>query len=200
MSADDKPIFYGDHCDVCQVTNTNLAHGRLPNGDMTARCEKHFEGMSCIEAISLCVEAPSVLKKAKASGALPKGPMKWHARDDSPDIDRDWFAAHPQRTHRIRPPTEAEKFGDLKLKDLDLDVSAMIVVRQIEPGIRVRVAFNEDAWAYFIALAPADRPWDDDDYLHRVFDVITNNKDGLLPVVSSFEELEEQDRFPASNV
>ena len=50
--------------------------------------------------------------------------------DDAASInDRDWFTANPTRSHRLRRslPGEPE--------------SSVVVVRQIEPGLRVRLGF-----------------------------------------------------------
>src|SRR5262245_43887982 len=48
--------------------------------------------------------------------------------------DRRWFASHPRRTHRIRPPGIGERQA---MRDYPA-MRPFIVVRQVQPGVRIR--------------------------------------------------------------
>ena len=52
--------------------------------------------------------------------------------------DRDWFARHHGRNHRIRKPIGAEQ----QLYNPPCGFTSMVVVKQTEPGARVRVPFG----------------------------------------------------------
>jgi hypothetical protein len=49
--------------------------------------------------------------------------------------DRRWFAAHPYRAHRIRPPGIGER---QTMRGQHPGTKMFVVVRQVEPGVRVR--------------------------------------------------------------
>jgi hypothetical protein len=55
---------------------------------------------------------------------------------DQSDLDADWFTAHPDRHHLVRRKVEGEI-------PPHLDWGAKwIAVKQIEPGVRIRLPFN----------------------------------------------------------
>jgi hypothetical protein len=59
------------------------------------------------------------------------------ALKDQSDRDADWLAAHPGRDHRVRRKTEGEFPAHI-----DSDHWKWVVVRQVEPGMRLRLTFN----------------------------------------------------------
>jgi hypothetical protein len=63
------------------------------------------------------------------------------AMDAVSDDDRAWFAASPDRSYRLRPISEPERAIGNKAPP-DLGVSNYVIVKQIKPGIRVRVSFK----------------------------------------------------------
>jgi hypothetical protein len=86
--------------------------------------------------------------------------------------DRDWFGQHKHRSHRIRPalPGEldqvdgfpADHMNVLKALAREGKLNFCVVVRQIEPGVRIRVL---SAWK------SPDLP-DDEYFAHALFDFI----------------------------
>jgi hypothetical protein len=58
--------------------------------------------------------------------------------DAGPVDDRAWFARHIGRNHRIRKPIGAERL----LLTPSAGFKPMVVVKQIEPGTRMRVPFS----------------------------------------------------------
>jgi hypothetical protein len=55
--------------------------------------------------------------------------------------DRCWFEAHPRRQYRIRPYLPGDGLVDYRPADLQPGRCRLTVVRQIQPGERVRLVF-----------------------------------------------------------
>jgi hypothetical protein len=55
--------------------------------------------------------------------------------------DAEWFARHAHRRHRVRPALRGE-FGPGNDPDVPPGCRAYVVVRQVFPGMRVRLAFT----------------------------------------------------------
>jgi hypothetical protein len=56
------------------------------------------------------------------------------------DEDKNWFAANPHRSYRLRPPLIGEKF----VWEGDVTRASAVLVKQIQPGLRMRVSINLD--------------------------------------------------------
>jgi hypothetical protein len=67
---------------------------------------------------------------ARVLHSAPTGPK------DQSDRDADWFVAHPDRNHRVRRKVEGEIPPHLDWG------CKWVVVRQLEPGLRLRMGFN----------------------------------------------------------
>jgi hypothetical protein len=86
------------------------------------------------DAIGIYVETPSeadyaaLARRAGLRGGGPGAFGPWCIDD------RKWFAAHPARCHRARPPFP----GELAASGWDA-TATLIVVRQVAPGQRVRL-------------------------------------------------------------
>ena len=75
---------------------------------------------------------------------------------DASAADAAWFAAHPQRSHRIRPAMARE------LPGLDDDVADVwICIRQAAPGLRFRSVFTDYG-----------TPLDSEAFGHAMFDTL----------------------------
>jgi hypothetical protein len=74
--------------------------------------------------------------------------------------DRAWFEANPWRSHRIRRPLEGENFPVTERPEHH---SLVVVVRQVEPGSRIRTA---------CCLRDGAPLPDDEALLHAVFDAV----------------------------
>jgi hypothetical protein len=57
--------------------------------------------------------------------------------DLASDRDRDWFVQNPGRSHRVRPAHG----GEFPFLETPADGWALIVCRQVCPGVRVRLSF-----------------------------------------------------------
>lgn len=108
---------------------------------------------------------------AARAGIDPEKTILHTERSEWKEDDASWFAANPTRTHRLRPIIGGEKdsFGSVGNQKIPPFHQFQVVVRQVEPGARVRVPFCRDL------STPIP---DDDDILHAVFDAISSGKGG----------------------
>ena len=74
--------------------------------------------------------------------------------------DREWFARNPTRSHRMRVPFPSELDG----VKIPAGRKAIMFVRQVEPGQRLRAAFDPD-----VVLLPGSP--DDEAFAHALFEV-----------------------------
>jgi len=65
------------------------------------------------------------------------------------DLDRDFFARHPQRRYRLRLMQEAEREQQARVSGKYIaprpDIIDVIAVEQVRPGVRVRSHFSTRA-------------------------------------------------------
>lgn len=87
--------------------------------------------------------------------------------------DAGWFEANPDRSHRLRPmfPGEADTLPpDLRSTKLPPRHELQVIVRQIEPGKRIRMPFGRNV----------DTPIPDvEAVLHALFDSVANGRPGI---------------------
>lgn len=91
--------------------------------------------------------------------------------------DAAWFERHPKRSHRLRPVIgdEAEVSGFTFSTEMPSRHELQILVRQVEPGKRMRLPFGRNL----------DVPIPDDEaVLHALFDVVSGERDEG-PVITS---------------
>ena len=89
--------------------------------------------------------------------------------------DAAWFNRHPTRSHRLRPliGDEAASFGSIAEQPIPPRHELQVIVRQIEPGQRVRSPFGRSL----------DMPIPDvEEVLHALFDIVSNGGGG--PAIS----------------
>jgi len=56
------------------------------------------------------------------------------------DEDKNWFAANPHRRYRLRAPLISE----MLMWNGDVTFAAAVLVKQIQPGLRMRASINFD--------------------------------------------------------
>jgi hypothetical protein len=76
------------------------------------------------------------------------------------DDDREWFKQHPSRSHRMRMPFP----GELDGVEIPAGRKMIMFVRQVEPGQRLRAAFDPD-----VVLLPGSPH--DEAFAHALFEV-----------------------------
>jgi hypothetical protein len=92
--------------------------------------------------------------------------------------DRDWFEQNPTRSHRIRRPFPGEV--DEEVANTPAGTVLMMIVRQIEPGVRIRPAVSVD-----VELLPIP---DDEATAHALFEAAMG-REHLPPDPQALREL-----------
>jgi hypothetical protein len=91
--------------------------------------------------------------------------------------DAAWFAAHPNRSHRLRPliANEGATIPPVYFASLPPEHEVQIVVRQTEPGKRIRAPFGRN-----LAIQIPDN----EEIIHAIFDMIfkTDSKEGVIGI------------------
>jgi hypothetical protein len=131
----------GDNCSICGVQHNSVAYGGIDySGAVAYVGECCVHKLRSISAICMVHALPDTAAIAadmskKAGLTLPIHPVKL---EDTPwkTDDRNWFEANPNRSHRVRPSFPGEFEGDHEL---------LVIVRQIEPGQRIRLVVNLEA-------------------------------------------------------
>ena len=89
--------------------------------------------------------------------------------------DAAWFAARPDRSHRLRPllKDELETLpGAIRTSRLPKGHELQVLVRQVEPGARVRTFFGRN-----LAVPIAD----EEAVIHALFDLVSQRPAGAAP-------------------
>ena len=81
--------------------------------------------------------------------------------------DRQWFLAHPSRAHRVRQTLPGETAPTAQGHVLPLPEQCCVIVRQIEPGSRLRLP---------VATSKPELFPDDEAFLHAYFDRLVARK------------------------
>jgi hypothetical protein len=79
--------------------------------------------------------------------------------------DRDWFERNPTRSHRMRLPFPGE--ADEEVAKTPAGYALIVVVRQVEPGSRVSVAFYAD----LLPVPDPERSSKDEAAAHALFEI-----------------------------
>ena len=100
-----------------------------------------------------------------ASTKLNTDATAWKAADAA------WFASHPSRSHRLRSvlPGEEGAIGEIAGQQLPLNHEVQVIVRQVEPGARVRLPFARN-----LAVPVPD----EEEVLHALFDLLSRGANG----------------------
>ncbi|MEG3176155.1 hypothetical protein U1872_07945 [Sphingomonas sp. RB3P16] len=112
-------------------------------------------------------------KIAARAGIDPKSAIMNTSTTEWKTDDANWFAANPSRTHRLRPMIggEKESFGAVGNQQVPLFHQLQVLVRQVEPGARVRLPFGRDLRTQIP---------DDDNILYAMFDAFSQGQGGTF--------------------
>jgi hypothetical protein len=97
-----------------------------------------------------------VIDLVPSTAATPSGLAK--------TLDKEWFRSHPHRSHRIRPAVAGEMPG--------ANAETYIVVRQLAPGVRMRV--------FFTPVGPFPEREAPEHIAHAMFDLIRSAPGRML--------------------
>jgi hypothetical protein len=112
--------------------------------------------------------AKEVARIRQMSGIPPNVCLEHHSRPWKND-DADWFRANPTRSHRARHAHPGEVPPGQELM-------AMVLVRQVEPGSRVRIGFYPN---------PDQPPIpDDEEIIHAMFDAVVESESSGEPLTA----------------
>jgi hypothetical protein len=105
--------------------------------------------------------------------------------------DRKWFRNNPARSHRLRPIFPEETFGENQMPAPALSPGRTdaVLVRQVEPGMRVRIPIYYDTCSQIP---------DVEAILHALFDAhAAQYRTGTFRPVSAREVIEQAKKFAA---
>jgi hypothetical protein len=162
-----------DVCSVCGSPHDgHMAIGLDKQGNAMWTCQRCVGQVATIFGLGLDIPRPAetkggiadTLKRAGVANAFVEqafGDSAW--KED----DREWFAQNPSRTHRIRLPFSGE--CDAEAANVPAGHTLIVLVRQVEPGIRMRPALCCNA-----NLLPLP---DDEAAAHALFEVALGRED-----------------------
>jgi hypothetical protein len=101
------------------------------------------------------------------------------------DDDREWFAARPFRSHRLRALFSGEPMKSRDQDPPDAHHEIQVLVRQLAPGQRLRLGFWRNTECPIPDLEPV---------LHALFDIVSS-ADGKIYDPISVERVAERARF-----
>jgi hypothetical protein len=167
------------HCSLC---GTEFPHKGITCGGITAADGSVADVGECcagklrsIHAVGFWYD-PAAEDERIAADMLRRGGLTGIksrlSRTETPwkNDDRAWFAANPQRSHRLRLAFP----GELQEFEAPSDREIAVLVRQVAPGERIKL------WCELCTTVP-----DDENFLHALFDVVSK---GLRTPVN-FEEV-----------
>ena len=167
-----------DHCDWSKrrLRDSEVTYtGTDKKGRWRTVAAEHMGVLVEIHAVGVYNPPPGVIDHMPRPQLVSEGPV---ISDYSPapwkDDDRRWFEAHPRRTHRRRPLYPDE----LPIDRLPEGTAAMVIVRQLQPGIRTKA----------LCAPPIDAPPPDhDEGLSILFDMIVEREPRGLTAISGHE-------------
>jgi hypothetical protein len=189
----------GDHCTLCRRP---FAHGDTTFGGATADGRAAVTGGCCADRLTHTVAGgvyldlagayadlvADITERAGVGGfptALSVTDSPWKCDDAA------WFQANPNRPHRLRPMFPGEE-PTLMRGTIALPVrhEMWVLVRQVEPGQRVRLAFVRNL----------DCPIPDvEAILHAMFDLVARGDLGEVLPVATVAELAQRHAAAASH-
>ena len=139
---------------------------------MVTKCER--PGGQAGALTDTCRNASNDGPDYTAAGGVRKPPLWGVATDVAPPwaaADRDWFAAHPGRAHRLRAAYPDEP-------------ATSVLVRQVQPGLRIR-----------LGVETTGRAWPDNEiFLHAMCDGLLESRTGTV----RRQDVERSAQAPAS--
>jgi hypothetical protein len=188
-----------DHCTLCRRP---FAHGDRSCGGATADGKAAVTGECCADQLTHMIAGGVYLDLADAYADITADMVKRAGVGGFPTAlsvtdnpwkrdDAAWFRANPRRSHRLRPmfPGEAPTLMRRSIA-LPSRHEMQVVVRQVEPGKRVRLAFGRNL----------DCPIPDvEAILHAMFDLVARGDLGEVLPVATVAELAQRHAAAASH-
>lgn len=185
----------GDACTLCGQPFANRA---ITTGGATADGRAAVVGTCCADRLAYALTIGTFLDPARELSATLSCLAKRGGVEGLPmtltlvatswkRLDRAWFRAHPDRSHRLRPmfPEEAPTVlrGSALTECLPPHHAWWVVVRQIEPGQRVKLAFAR----HLDCSIP-----DVEAVVHALFDLVVDARQGEVLAAETLAELAER--------
>jgi len=146
---------------VCSFCGSSFPHNSATAGGFDAAGNVVLSGECCVSRVSKIFTvglaltgeqiaathqkavADKILDDAEQHGGLGR-PFGVNTTD-SPwkDADREWFEQNPTRAHRVRSPFPGE--ADKEAANTPVGHALVMLVRQVQPGARLRAAVPLDA-------------------------------------------------------
>jgi hypothetical protein len=160
-------VYMNRHADAIPMPR----NGMVPPSQLSAEeIEQNFTRIQAAYA-----ELDGIADQAARRAGLPTDSKGSVVLGDHPwkQDDAEWFEARPDRSHRLREPFDGEvdaTFGG-RLPPAPPGHRVVIIIRQVEPGRRVRLPF--------FANNEVPVP-DDEQILHGLFDSIGQQTEGAI--------------------
>lgn len=116
----------------------------------------------------------------KKSGLQGKTPSLIINKTAWKDDDKKWFDENPSRLHRLRDIHDGEFPKELTTRALPEDHCLKALVRQVEPGKRVRIPF--------VANSNAEIP-NNEEIIHALFDIASKGESGKYVTINDIISL-----------
>ena len=149
-----------------------------PAEELEATIERVQQGLAEVDAMAAA---------AQAKGGMAGTPSRVSVRNSAWKADdAAWFRAHPDRAHRLRPLVEGERdsFPNGLRAVATPGHELQVVVRQVEPGRRIRVPFARNLETPIPDAEPI---------IHALFDAVSKRR--AAPVISVEEVAGLADRY-----
>ncbi len=162
------------HLEAMPTTSRKLGSKVAPGGDVNRTLDALQGHLSAIDDI-----ATDTRRRAGVRGTalVNLEDSEWKADDAA------WFAGHPNRSHRLRPMTddEASSFPPAFLAEpIPEGHRRDVVIRQIEPGRRVRLPFGRN-----VSVPVPDL----EAIIHALFDQVAGGAPGRIITVRDVAEV-----------
>jgi hypothetical protein len=203
LTADGTVALAGECCadKIAQVVTSGLFVNRN-HQDLVARTGRNSGGRDLFpEAIGEALDAlqagfasrDKLTSEIQGRAGIHSNNMQlnlsespWKAEDAA------WFGAHPNRSHRLRPliANEGTTIPPVYFESLPPEHEVQIVVRQVEPGKRIRAPFGRN-----LSIPIPDN----EEFIHAIFDMVFKT-DRKQAVIGMREVAELANKYAASNM
>ena len=203
ITKDGTPALVGECC--AKKLHETILMGMFASRDwdvlpVTKRSDRAPAAPDVEEAIasiqSVFADRAAESETVARNAGLGFSPTKvFRAQTSWKEDDAQWFSDHPHRSHRLRPLVgdEAKVCGFDALGPMPPKHDVQILVRQVEPGARVRTPFGRNL----------DLPIPDEEtVLHALFDLVQQGGGGTVisttDLLGTIGRYSHRDRGPAN--
>jgi hypothetical protein len=184
--------------DDCSLCHTPYAHGASTSSGYTKEGVAAVVGECCVaKLVSIegfgvyLADADRRLATLAKRAGLPDAKPVYDGTSAWNIDDRQWFKNNPTRSHRLRPTFPGETFGKerVSLPALPPGRTDAVLVRQVEPGMRIRIPIDHD-----VGLPIPDV----EAILHALFDAhATQYRTRVFRPISAREVAEQAKKYAA---